>query len=270
MKSIQTELVNQKLILDQVRKIRKLHPKYGTRKLHKSMNLFFIQNNIKMGRDAFFKLLKWNHLLVKKPKNFHTTTNSKHRFFKNPNRILDLEIKQSEQVWVSDITYIKVDKKYAYLALVTDAYSKKIVGYRLAHHMRTEIVVDALKMGLNQRLYPDRHIIHHSDRGIQYCAPEFTEFADKHHILLSNTQNSDPYENAIAERMNKTLKYEYGMKETIPDMDTAQKMIKQAVDLYNNHRLHFSLNLQTPSIVHKIENVKYKSYKKSKINRKLV
>lgn len=177
---------------------------------------------------------------------------------------MDLEITRSEQVWVSDITYLKIQNNHAYLALVTDAYSKKIVGYKLADHLRTEIVVDALKMALKGRSFPNRKLIHHSDRGIQYCAPEFTEFTDKQQILLSNTQNSDPYENAIAERINRTLKYEYGLKEVLPDFKTAEKMVKQAVEIYNNQRLHFSLNLQTPAKVHLKENVKYKSYKRKK------
>jgi len=247
-----------------VRKIRKIQPKYGTLKLHKDLSFFFQKQGIKIGRDQFFKLLKCNQMLVKKSNNFHTTTNSRHRFFKNPNRILDLEITRSEQVWVSDITYLKIQNNHAYLALVTDAYSKKIVGYKLADHLRTEIVVDALKMALKGRSFPNRKLIHHSDRGIQYCAPEFTEFTDKQQILLSNTQNSDPYENAIAERINRTLKYEYGLKEVLPDFKTAEKMVKQAVEIYNNQRLHFSLNLQTPAKVHLKENVKYKSYKRKK------
>ena len=131
--------------------------------------------------------------------------------------------------------------------------------------MRTEMLVDALKMALKQRSFPDRKLIHHSDRGIQYCAPEFTNFTDKQQILLSNTQNSDPYENAIAERMNRTLKYEYGLKEVLPDLKIAEKMVQQTVEIYNNRRLHFSLELQTPAKVHLQENVKYKSYKRKKI-----
>lgn len=166
---------------------------------------------------------------------------------------------------MSDITYLKIQNNYAYLALVTDAYSKKIVGFKLAHHLRTEIVVDALKMALKERSFSNRKLIHHSDRGIQYCAPEFTNFTDKQQISLSNTQNSDPYENAIAERINRTLKYEYGLREILPDFKTAEKIVKQAVEIYNNQRLHFSLGLQTPSKVHIKENVKYKSYKRKKM-----
>ena len=265
MKHLETQAHQYELILSEVRKIRKLQPKYGTLKVFKELSFFFHQQGIKMGRDRFFKLLKWNGMLVKKSKNFITTTNSKHRFFKSPNRILDLEIKQSEQVWVSDITYVKLQNDYAYLALVTDAYSKKIVGFNIDNHMRTELVVNALKMALKERSFPDRKIIHHSDRGIQYCSPEFERYTLKNDIILSNTQNSDPYENAVAERMNRTLKYEYGLKETIPDLKTAQKMTQQAVHLYNNHRMHFSLDFQTPAKVHIKQNVKYKSYKRKKL-----
>lgn len=265
MKHLEKESLQFDLILKKVRKIRQLQPKYGTLKLFKELQNFFLENNIKMGRDRFFKLLRWNNLLVKKAKNFTTTTNSKHRFFKNPNRILELEITQSEQVWVSDITYVKLQNDYAYLALVTDAYSKKIVGFNIDTHMRTELVIKALQMALKQRSFHQRQIIHHSDRGIQYCSPEFEKFTMKNDIILSNTQNSDPYENAVAERINRTLKYEYGLKETLPDLKTAQKLAEQAVNLYNNHRLHFSLELQTPAKTHVLENVKYKSYKSKKL-----
>lgn len=237
MKRIETQTHHDDLILSEVRKIRKLQPQYGTLKLHKDLYFFFQKHGIKIGRDQFFKLLKYNGMLVKKSNVFHITTNSKHRFFKNPNRLLNTEITHSEQVWVSDITYIKIQNNHAYLALVTDAYSKKIVGYNLDNHMRTELVLNALKMALKGRNYHQRELIHHSDRGIQYCSPEFGDFTDKNGILLSNTQNSDPYENAVAERINRTLKYEYGLKEVLPDLKTAQKMVKQAVELYNNHRL---------------------------------
>ena len=233
-KRLETQSQQCELILSEVKEIRKIHPKYGTLKLHKTLSFFFQKHGIKMGRDQFFKLLKYHGMMVKKPNTFHVTTNSKHRFFKNPNRLVNTEIIQSEQVWVSDITYIKIQNNHAYLALVTDAYSKKIVGYNLDSHMRTELVLNALKMALKERNYPQRKLIHHSDRGIQYCSPEFGDFTGKNGILLSNTQNSDPYENAVAERINRTLKYEYGLKEIIPDMKTAQKMVKQAVDLYNN------------------------------------
>lgn len=254
------------MIIEKVQNERLLQPNYGAKKLHRALHQFFLENHIKMGRDAFIKLLKWNNLLVKKSKNFHTTTNSKHRFFRNPNRLIDLTISQSEQVWVSDITYLKIQNEHAYLALITDAYSKKIMGYQLAQHMRTDLVIDALKMAFKNRVYKHRALIHHSDRGIQYCSPKFTAFAQKNSILLSNTQNSDPYENAIAERINRTLKYEYGLRKNIPDMITAHKMVKLAIEIYNNKRLHLSLDYQTPAYVHTNENTIYKSYKTTKKN----
>jgi len=257
----------QNIIIEKVKQERKLQPQYGGKKLYKDLQSFFTENQIKIGRDAFLKLLKWNNLQIKKSKNFHTTTNSKHRFFRNPNRLNDLNITRSEQVWVSDITYIKIQENHAYLALVTDAYSKKIMGYKIANHMRTELVLDALKMALKNRKYHNRELIHHSDRGIQYCSPEFTQFAENKGIKLSNTQNSDPYENAIAERINRTIKYEYGLKQNIPDLKTAEKMVEKAVELYNNRRLHLSLNYQTPALVHTSENVIYKSYKSNKKKR---
>ena len=170
MKHLETQPHQYELILSEVRKIRKIQPKYGTLKVFKELSFFFHKQGIKIGRDRFFRLLKWNGMLVKKSKNFTTTTNSKHRFFKNPNRILDTEIIQSEQVWVSDITYVKLQNDYAYLALLTDVYSKKIVGFNIDNHMRTELVLKALKMALKDRHFPERQIIHHSDRGIQYCS----------------------------------------------------------------------------------------------------
>ncbi|WP_238321162.1 IS3 family transposase [Flavobacterium saliperosum] len=257
----------QNIIIEKVKQERKLQPHYGGKKLYKDLQSFFVENQIKIGRDAFLKLLKWNNLQIKKSKNFHTTTNSKHRFFRNPNRLNDLVITRSEQVWVSDITYIKIQENHAYLALVTDAYSKKIMGYKIANHMRTELVLDALKMALKNKKHHNRELIHHSDRGIQYCSPEFTQFAENNGIKLSNTQNSDPYENAIAERINRTIKYEYGLKQNIPDLKTAEKMVEKAVELYNNRRLHLSLNYQTPALVHLSENVIYKSYKSNKKKR---
>lgn len=141
------------------------------------------------------------------------------------------------------------------------------MGYKIANHMRTELILDALKMALKNRKHHNRELIHHSDRGIQYCAPEFTQFAENKGIKLSNTQNSDPYENAIAERINRTIKYEYGLKQNIPDLKTAEKMVEKAVELYNNRRLHLSLNYQTPALVHISENVIYKSYKSNKKKR---
>lgn len=204
--------------------------------------------------------MRAHRLLVPKTKRYHITTNSKHTFNRFSNLIKDGVVSRSEEVWVSDITYIKLADHYAYLALVTDLYSKRIVGYHLAKRMPAKIVVKALKMGLDGRMYPDRELIHHSDRGIQYCCPEFTNFALSKGIRLSNTQKSDPYENAVAERVNGILKYEFGLKEKIPNLETAQKMVAQAVKIYNSKRRHMSLQMQTPDFAHRHETHQYKNY----------
>ncbi len=221
-----------------------------------------------MGRDKLFQCLRKHNLLVKKTKQFHITTNSKHPFYKYKNIVKNKIPNQAEQLWVTDITYIKTQNGHNYLALVTDAYSKKIMGYKLDSHMRTELCLDALKMALKNRKYLDNKLIHHSDRGIQYCNPTYTQFAKKNGLILSMTEQYDPYENAIAERINKTLKYEYGLKKTIKNTKLAQKITKNAIFIYNNYRTHWSLNLSTPNFVHNNQNVNYKSYRKNNQNLK--
>lgn len=222
-----------------------------------------MDNHIKMGRDALFNLLRSYGMLVKKTKRYHITTDSNHLFYKSPNLIKDIEITHSEQVFVSDITYIKTDDGHAYLALVTDAYSKKLMGWALDDNMKATLVVKALDMAIKNLKFNHKTIIHHSDRGIQYCCPEFTDFAEKNNFKLSTTQQYDPYENAVAERINGILKYEFGLKQTIKNVEIAKQMMKQATLIYNQHRLHWSLGLETPDFIHhKYNTIKYKSYKK--------
>lgn len=247
-----------------MREQRKVHTKAGTRKLLKYIEKGLMENNIKMGRDALNNLLGSYGMLVKKTKRFHITTDSKHFFHTSPNLIKDLGITHSEQVFVSDITYIKTDGGHAYLALVTDAYSKRIMGWALDDNMRATLVVEALRMAVGNLRYSHKSIIHHSDRGIQYCCPEFTDFAKKNNFVLSTTQQYDPYENAVAERINGILKYEFGLKKTIKNVKIAQQLMKQAMMVYNHQRLHWSLGLETPETVHSAYNpIEYRSYKKA-------
>ncbi|WP_386270437.1 IS3 family transposase [Zunongwangia endophytica] len=221
---------------------------------------------IKIGRDKFYRVMRINNLLVPKTKRFHITTDSKHRFFKYKNLIKNKVPSRPEQLWVSDITYIKTQSGHSYLVLFTEAYSKQIMGYKLASHIRTSLCVDALKMALKNRKYKNQKLIHHSDRGIQYCNPLYTSFAEQNGILMSMTEKYDPYENAIAERINRTLKYEYDLKRTIKNTKLAKKMVKRALEIYNNKRPHFSLKLNTPNFVHLNKNVDYHSYKRNKQN----
>jgi transposase InsO family protein len=245
---------------------KKVGQRTGGIKLYSELKQDFINQDIKIGRDKFYRFLRLHNLLVPKLKNYHTTTNSNHQFRKYKNLIKDKIPNRPEQLWVSDITYIKTDNGHNYLAIVTDAYSKQIMGYKLDNHMKVSLCKDALKMAIKNRKYPDEKLIHHSDRGFQYCNPKYTEFAEQNGIMMSMTEKYDPYENAIAERINRTLKYEYGLKKSIKNTAIAQKITKQAVYIYNNLRTHFSLDLRKPSEVHLNPNIKYKSYRKNKVN----
>ncbi len=187
------EMQNEK-VLQGVAKIRQIMPQTGTRKLYEHLRPFLLQNDIKMGRDALFSLLRQKGLLVRRTKRFHITTDSKHFFYKSPNLLKNLEITHAEQVFVSDITYIKTDEGPAYLALVTDPYSKKLMGWSLDDNMKVSMVKDALKMANSNRQHNTLKPIHHSDRGIQYCCPDYTEYADKMGFVMSTTQKYDPYE----------------------------------------------------------------------------
>ena len=245
---------------------KKVGSKTGGIKLHSELKNEFIKADIKIGRDKFYRFLRLNKLLIPKSKNYISTTNSKHMYRKYKNLVKDHVPTRPEQLWVSDITYIKTENGYNYLALVTDAYSKKIMGYKLDNHMRTSLCSDALNMAIKNRKYPNLKLIHHSDRGIQYCNPKYIQFAEKNNISMSMTEQYDPYENALAERINRTLKHEYGLKQTLKNTKIAQLMTKQAVYIYNNLRTHFSLNLRKPAEVHLNPNIKYKSYRKNKLN----
>jgi putative transposase len=242
--------------------IRKKMPRYGTEKLHLDINDDLKKNNIKMGRDRFLKFAGNHHLLVPRTKKCFITTDSKHFYYKSPNLIKGLVPTGSEQVFVSDITYIKLEDKYAYLALVADLYSKKVMGYKLDDNMKVGMVKDALTMALKNCEHNRPTIIHHSDRGIQYCCPDYSEFAQSKGMKLSTTEKYDPYENAVAERINGILKYEFGLIKTIPSLDIANKMLKETVQVYNGERRHCSLQMQTPNFAHSNQSHSYKSYKK--------
>jgi putative transposase len=250
-------------IMDIVKEVRKTKPKTGTVKLYVEIKPKLIENNIKLGRDALHNLLKSKGMLIKRSKRFHITTDSNHFFYTSPNLIKDLTIEHSEQAFACDITYIKLDWKHAYLALIIDLYSKKIMGYALDDNMKVDLVKRALKMAKQNCIHKTASIVHHSDRGKQYCCPDYTNYAKKMGFVMSTTQNSDPYENAVAERINGIMKYEFGLGNTIPNLRIAQAMIKQAVEIYNNDRIHWSLDLKTPQEVHlQYNKQEYKSYKK--------
>ncbi len=266
-KAQQKQQIDHQKMIEMVKDYRKkVGSKTGGIKLHKELKQDFINADIKIGRDKFYRFLRLNNLLIPKTKNYITTTNSNRMYKKYKNLVKDHVPTRPEQLWVSDITYIKTQYGHNYLAIVTDAYSKQIMGYKLDNHMRTSLCTDALAMAIKNRKYPDQKLIHHSDRGFQYCNPKYTAFAEDNNIIMSMTEQYDPYENAVAERINRTLKYEYGLKQTIKNTELAQKMTEQAVYIYNNLRTHFSLGLRKPAEVHLNPNIKYKSYRKNKVN----
>lgn len=255
---------NQKLVKMVVDKRAEINQATGGRKLYQLLKEDMNQHNIKMGRDNFFGFLRAHTLLVAKQRNFTRTTNSNHLFRKFKNLVQNKVPDQPEELWVSDITYLRLNGKNAYLALVTDAYSKKIMGYHLATNMKASLSIEALKMALKNRTYQNRKLIHHSDRGLHYCWPEYVKILQENDILISMTEQYDPYENAIAERMNKTMKYEFGLNQTIPNKTIALKMVRRAVRVYNTLRPHDSLKGKTPISVHLNADMPYKSYRRNK------
>lgn len=231
--------------------LRHTFPRMGGRKLYFLLHPEFDTQGIQIGRDRFFEILRKQRLMVPKRKKYHVTTQSKHRFFKYPNRVKDIVIMQAEQVWVSDITYIKTKSSHSYLHLVTDAYSKQIMGYQLSDNLKTESTLKALKMAIKNRKYPHRKLIHHSDRGFQYCNDLYTQYLEKSGVQISMTEKYDPYENAVAERVNGILKEEFGLDQGFKNHLQAVDEVKKAIELYNYQRPHLSCGMLFPAEAHR-------------------
>lgn len=238
------------IILEKVRLIRNDQPKIGTIKLRKKLEQELKQEHLKIGRDCFFRLLRDNGLLIKARRRRFVTTNSNHRFKIWPDLVNRRPAIMAEQIWVSDITYIRCKSGFAYLSLVTDAYSRKIVGFNLSANLKAEGCICAIKTAIDARIYPQRPLIHHSDRGIQYCCDAYVKLLGQHQISISMTQSGSPYDNAIAERVNGILKTEYGLNQTQLSFKQAKQAIERAVYLYNYQRPHFSCELKTPQHRH--------------------
>ena len=234
----------------------------GGKKLYDKLKAAFEREGIKCGRDKFIGMLREENMLVRHRKRYVKTTQSKHMFFKHPNLIQGLDICQSEQVWASDITYIKTKAGFMYLFLITDVYSKQIMGWDLADNMKVINAIKALKMALKNRKYPERGLIHHSDRGLQYCTPSYTELLEENNISISMTQQYDPYQNAVAERVNGILKTEYDISDRFLGYKDAKREIKYSIWLYNTDRPHLSCHGLVPEDAHKIEGYKLKKWAK--------
>ena len=241
---------NKAQVLGFISEHRKIMDRLGTRKLYDKIRPDLLSHQIKLGRDGLFKLLREERLLVRKKKNFTITTQSYHRFKCHPNLVKDITIQRPEQVWVSDITYIRVAKEFYYLSLITDAYSKQIMGFELGDSLKAVHCENALKKALENRKYPKMELIHHSDRGFQYCSDGYISKLKENNISVSMTTKYDPYENAVAERVNGILKDEFAIGDGFPDEATAKYEIQKSIRVYNTYRQHMSCQMMTPEQAH--------------------
>lgn len=249
------------IVRDMVMRIRCKMPRIGTRKLYYLIKDELNMLNIKIGRDVLFNFLRAEYLLIKPKRSYVKTTNSKHWMKKYPNLIKNIEVTKPEQLWVSDITYIQTEQGHNYLSLVTDAYSKKIMGYELLDNLSTAGPIKALEYALKNRKYT-HDLIHHSDRGLQYCSADYINTLKENNVIISMTENGDPYENAIAERINGILKYEFLIIDGFKNHLEALKVIKESVGIYNNERPHLSCEMLTPNQTHLQQKIQIKKWKK--------
>jgi len=245
--------IEEELLLKEVQSIRQNHKRMGTRKLLEKLSPFMLEHQIKMGRDGLFDLLSANHLLVRKRKRRIQTTQSFHWLRKYLNLIREFVPTAPNQLWVSDITYWKINNNnHVYISFITDAFSHKIVGYHVAESLESIETIQALKMALSD-LGSESHfqLIHHSDRGVQYCHHDYVKLLQDYDIKISMTENGDPLENAIAERVNGIIKEEYLQDYTVNTITEAKKVLSFVVKLYNEERPHMSIGNLSPNQVHK-------------------
>jgi len=243
------EEVKEEILLQLVERERELMPKLGGRKLLELIRPR-LPTELSIGRDSFFDFLRRYGLLVGKRRRRVKTTYSNHWLRKYPNLIKEFVPTGANQLWVSDITYVETKAGFVYLNLITDAYSRKIVGWTVGESLEAKYTVEALRMALKQVPKGTEGLIHHSDRGVQYCSAEYTKVLNKNHVQISMTENGDPRENAIAERVNGILKDEWLNQMKLSSIEEAIKALKRIVQIYNSCRPHASLNMKTPEYAH--------------------
>jgi len=237
------------IIIDMVRNKRRLMPRLGGKKLYHLLSED-LEEVGKIGRDKFFDILRRNDLLVERKRSSTKTTQSYHRFHKWSNLLKGVELTRSNQAWGSDITYLRTVEGFVYLFLTTDLYSRKIVGWSLSRSLSIEGGLEALNLALRNIKNNNKTLIHHSDRGIQYCSKAYIETLQNHKVSISMTEENHCYENSKAERVNGILKDEFYLNSTFNNFEQALKTVRSAINIYNEHRPHWSLQLKTPSLVH--------------------
>jgi transposase InsO family protein len=246
-------------VISLVTEIRNRMPRLGTRKLYYLLKNELQEMNI--GRDKLFAILNANHLSIIAKRSYRVTTNTHHRFYKHKDLIQQLIIEKPEQVWVSDITYLGARNNHLYISFITDAYSKKIVGYDVSDSLSTSSVARALHIAHKTRQYPDQELIHHSDKGLQYCSNEYQYLLKKYKLKCSMTEQYDPYSNAVAERINGIIKNEFNLENYEVSKEVMTQIVKETVAIYNEERPHFSCSLLTPNQMHQQRKLAIKTYK---------
>ena len=265
--SIEARALQDTLVLKMVAEVRLELAKAGVPKLQHMLVESFEAHGIKMGRDGLYNLLSTHGLLVRKRKRKPRTTDSDHPYRKYPNLIKEMILTGPGQLWVSDITYLRLPKGFCYLSIVTDAYSRKFVGYKLHPTLESTGATDALNMAVQDHK-KGAGLIHHSDRGVQYCCGDYVRMLEHHYIRISMTENGDPYENALAERVNGILKDEFSLDQTFGSFAAATATVAQAVHRYNHIRPHASCDYKTPVMAHEESGVLKMRWKPGKGRKK--
>lgn len=246
----QRRQIDEELVVELVKEQRRAQPRIGSRKLLYMLQWELAEAGVRIGRDRFIELLGSRDLLVERKRVWPKTTNSRHSLPVFRNLLKAREPTAPNQVWVSDLTYIRTEEGYMYASLITDMYSRKIIGFHVGDSLESMGCQKALEMALEQ-LPSDRFPIHHSDRGCQYCCHEYVQMLKQRWLSISMTEENHCYENAMAERVNGILKQEYALDTTFGTKEQAVKTFRQAVELYNNKRPHLSLDYRTPEQAHR-------------------
>lgn len=264
---IEKDVLTRDIVLQEVNTIRTELPGIGTRKLHFMLKDVLVQHGISVGRDYLFDLLSATGLLVTRRRRRVITTDSNHWMRRYDNLMAFEQITRPEQVWVSDITYLRLNNTFVYLSLITDAYSRQIMGYHLQSDLSAEGCLKALAMAITKRKTPKLTLMHHSDRGSQYCSKAYVDELNSSAIAISMTKNGDPYENAIAERMNGILKTEFDLERSTGTFEQLKTKLAKVINAYNTLRPHSSCNYLTPAQAHQKQgelNKQWKNYRKEK------
>lgn len=242
------QLKEAEVVISLVNKIKEEQPCLSVRKIQALVQDDLDKHDIKIGRDGLLDLLREFNMLVKRKRYRHYSTDSRHSFKKYPNQVKDVKPTEPNRIWVSDITYIEGSKGFNYLSLITDAYSRKIVGHYLSDNYSVKGTIEALKKALKDNKI-ERGLIHHSDRGVQYCSKEYTSILKRKKAVISMTENGNPYENAMAERINGILKTEL-LQPGYKDWQDTTQAVDKAIEIYNNKRPHLSIGMLTPQKAH--------------------